>query len=318
MTPKPPQPSQPVHSRHIVIIGATGLVGSELFRIIDHDKYRITVVGRSAGRLRSAFPDASGHLDWAAFEESDAAPFDAIINLAGSSVSDRKWDDAYKRVMIDSRIKATQMCVRKCAEKPALHLINASAVSAYGFYKNEGPRFSENDRDNRSGSAFLQDLIDEWEATALKAEAIGSNVTLLRTGVVFDLDDGAFPALMKPFRMFIGGKIGTGHQMLSWISTRDAARAIAFLLDHDDLTGPVNLTSPGAVSNRVLAREIGRALGKPSFFPTPAFVIRAGMGQMGDELIVKGQHVFPEKLLDAGFSFAHPTIEAYFSDVFGT
>ncbi len=318
MTPKPPQPNQKAHSRYIVIVGATGMLGSELFRILDHDTYRITVVGRSTERLKTAFPDASGHLNWAEFEESDAGSFDAIINLAGSSVSDRKWDDAYKKVMTESRIKATQMCVRKCTAKPALHLINASAVSAYGFYNDKGPRFTENDRDKRSGSAFLQDLIDEWEATALKAEAIGSNVTLLRTGVVFDLEDGALPALMKPFRMFVGGKIGTGHQMLSWISTRDAARAIAFLLNHGDLTGPVNLTSPGAVSNRVLAKKIGRALGKPSFLPTPAFAIRASMGQMGDELIVKGQHVFPEKLLNAGFSFAHPTIEAYFSDVFGT
>ncbi len=139
---------------------------------------------------------------------------------------------------------------------------------------------------------------------------------MVRTGVVFDPEEGAFPALMKPFQWFIGGKIGTGRQMLSWISTEDVARAVVFLLDHREVTGPVNLTSPGALSNHMFAKALGRALGKPSFFPTPAFIIRASMGQMGDELIVKGQHVNPKKLIEAGFHFKHPTIESYLTEIF--
>lgn len=301
----------------VVIVGATGLVGSTLMRILDPATHRLTVVGRSVEKLRSQRPEADKHLTWEAFSRSDPRHYDAIINLAGSNVSDRKWDEAYKRVMIDSRIAATRMCVMKCAENPAIHLINASAVSAYGFYTEQGPRFTEADRDKRNGPAFLQDLIDMWEEAALEAKMVGSTVALLRTGVVFDLEDGAFPALVKPFRMFVGGRIGTGRQMVSWISTEDAARAIAFLLHHRDVTGPVNLTSPGAVSNCELAKALGRALGKPSLVPTPAWVIRAAMGQMGDELIVKGQHVYPKTLLDAGFSFSHPTLESYLSEMFG-
>lgn len=307
---------QAKQATRLVIVGATGLVGSELLRLLDPDAYRVTVVGRSVDRLKSAFPDVAGHLDWTAFKESDARKYDAIVNLAGSNVSGRRWDEAYKHTMLDSRISATQMCVEKCAGRPGIHLINASAVSAYGFYTEAGPRFTEDDRDQRSGSAFLQDMIDQWETIALEAEMFGSTVVLLRTGVVFDLEEGALPALIKPFRMYIGGPIGTGRQMMSWISTRDAARAIAFLLDHRDITGPVNLTAPGAVSNRQFARALGKALGRPSFLPTPAFGIRAAMGQMGDELIVKGQHVYPAKLLDAGFTFVHPELEAYFFDVF--
>lgn len=299
----------------LVIVGATGLVGSELMRILDPDAYKVTVVGRSVEKLKSAFPYAAGHLSWKDFEESDLEKCDAIVNLAGSNVSEQRWNKAYKRIMVESRIGATRMCVKKCSEGKAVHLINASAVSAYGFYTEAGPRFTEHDRDKRSGSAFLQDMIDEWEATALEAQRFGSAVTLLRTGVVFDLQDGALPALMKPFRMYVGGPIGTGRQVVSWISTRDAARAIAFLLERRDVIGPVNLTSPGAVSNRDLAKALGIALARPSVFPTPAFGIRATMGQMGDELIVKGQHVYPAKLLKAGFAFDHPTLEAYFSDV---
>lgn len=312
-TPELAQSSSP---NRLAIIGATGLVGSELMALQDFNTHPVTVVGRSSNKLKSAFPNAAQHLTWEEFEQSDAGEFDAVVNLAGSNVSDRRWDDAYKKVMIDSRIRATQMCVEKCAENPAIHLINASAVSAYGFYTEQGPRFTENDRDKRSGPAFLQDLIDQWEDAALKAEDYGSKVALLRTGIVFDLEDGAFPSLMKPFRMFMGGKIGTGRQMLSWISTKDAARAIAFLLDNRAITGPFNLTSPGVVSNRAMANLLGKALGKPSLVPTPAFVIRAAMGQMGDELIVKGQHVYPEKLVNAGFKFAHSTLEEYFSEVF--
>lgn len=300
----------------LVIVGATGLVGSRLYRLLDPARFSITVVGRAADKLKRAFPDAAAHLSWDDFRQCSADMIDAIVNLAGSNVSDHRWDEAYKQVMISSRIEATQMCVRKCAANSAIHLINASAVSAYGFYTEKGLRFTETDRDRRNGPAFLQDLIDQWEAAALKAETLGNPVTLLRTGVVFDVEDGALPALIKPFRMFFGGPIGTGRQMLSWISTDDAARAIAFLLDHRDITGPVNLTAPGAVSNRSFAKALGKAMHRPSLVTTPAFAIRAMMGQMGDELIIKGQHVFPEKLLSAGFEFDHPTLERFLADAF--
>lgn len=301
----------------IAIIGATGLVGTELYRILDREKFRVVVVGRSSKKLKDHFPTAMAHMTWADFEASNAQEYAALVNIAGASVSGTKWTDDYKQIMVDSRIEATRLCVEKCRENQDIHLINASAVSSYGFYEGPSIRFTEHDRDQRTGSAFLQELIDEWEANALQAKAFGNAVTLLRIGVVLDPDEGALPEMMKPFKMFLGGPIGTGQQMMSWISTEDVARIIAFLLETKDLTGPVNCTSPGACSNRQFAKALGHAINRPGYIRTPAFVIRAAMGQMGDELIVKGQHVYPDKLLEAGFTFNHLTIEDYFDKTFG-
>jgi hypothetical protein len=302
--------------KKLAIIGATGLVGTELVRILESKPCTITVVGRSLDKLVQRFPHVSAHMTWADFAKSDAQAYDTIINLAGSGVSEQKWTERYKQTMIDSRLDSTRLSVDMCRQNSRIHLINASAVSAYGFYTDANVRFTEQDRDKRSGTAFLQDLIDRWETAAVAAQSFGNPVTLLRTGVVLDLAEGALPALLKPFQMFIGGPIGTGQQMMSWISTADFARIIAFLIERPDITGPVNCTSPGACSNRDFARAVGRALGRPSAITTPAFIIRAAMGQMGDELVVKGQHVYPAKLLDAGFTFEHPTLAAFFDAVF--
>ncbi|MEQ8747715.1 TIGR01777 family oxidoreductase [Pyruvatibacter sp.] len=298
----------------IAIIGATGLVGRTLYDIVDKSLYEIAVIGRSVKKLRAIFPDAIDHMNWDGFKESEAKNYSAIVNLAGSGVSEQKWTNAYKQEMCDSRIGATEICVDLCARNSDIHLINASAVSAYGFYTEPFIRFTEDNTDARKGIAFLQSLIDVWEETALLAENTGNSVALLRTGVVFDASEGPLPQIMKPFKMFVGGKIGSGRQMMSWISLEDEARAINFLLANRHITGPINCTSPGACTNAEFAKALGKALRKPSFFPTPALIIRATMGQMGDELIVKGQHVFPKKLLDSGFQFKHETINAYLSD----
>jgi uncharacterized protein (TIGR01777 family) len=208
------------------------------------------------------------------------------------------------------------MCVAKCRENPQIHLINASGVSAYGLYTEPYIRFTEQNQDQRKGESFMQDLADRWEAATLEASANGNPVTLLRSGVVFDTSDGALPEMMLPFKLFVGGRIGTGKQMISWISLEDEARIIAFLLERPDITGPVNCTAPGACSNAEFATALGKAMGRPSILPTPAFVLRTVMGQMAEELILNGQNVYPEKLFNAGFQFLHQTIEDFFEEAF--
>ncbi len=303
-------------TKSVAIIGATGLIGSELFRILDKTHFKITVVGRSLEKLQTKFPQADQHMTWQDFENSDAKDYTAIVNLAGASAASQKWTADFKQTLIDSRIGATRLSVAKCRENPQIHLINASAVSAYGLYDEPYIRFTEQNHDQREGSAFLQDLADQWEATALEASSNGNPITLLRTGVVLDVSEGALPEMMKPFKMFVGGKVGTGTQMMSWISIKDIARAIAFLLNRPDITGPVNCVAPGACSNAEFAKALGKAMSRPSFFATPAFVLRAAMGQMAEELILKGQHVYPEALLNAGFQFHHQTVENYFEEAF--
>ncbi|CAJ1963490.1 unnamed protein product [Cylindrotheca closterium] len=184
----------------LVIVGATGLVGTELIRILDKTKYRITIVGRSREKLERTFPHGDGvedYMTWDDFEKADAKNWHVILNLAGASVSGTPWTDAYKQTMIYSRLNATNMCVKKCGSSTQhkIRLINASAVSAYGFYTKPFHRFTEKDRDRRDTSSpptFLQDLIDQWEEAAFKAEAFGSPVTVLRTGVVLDMKEAFF------------------------------------------------------------------------------------------------------------------------------
>lgn len=303
-------------TKSVAIIGATGLIGSELYRILEQSHFRVSVVGRSLEKLKTQFPKADRHMTWQDFENSDARDYAAIVNLAGASASAQKWTDDYKKIMMDSRIESTRLSVKKCRENPQIHLINASAISAYGLYTEPYIRFTEQNQDQRKGDSFLQEISDRWEATALKASANGNPVTLLRSGVVFDDSEGALPEMMKPFKMFVGGKIGTGEQMISWISLEDEARIIAFLLERPDITGPVNCTAPDACSNAEFATALGKAMGKPSFFATPAFVLRAVMGQMAEELVLNGQNVYPQRLLEAGFQFRHQTLRDYFDETF--
>jgi uncharacterized protein (TIGR01777 family) len=301
---------------NLAITGASGLIGSALYRMLDKTHFRITVVGRSVEKLKGKFPQAIAHMTWQDFENSSATDYDAIVNLAGASASGHRWTDDYKQTMLESRITATQQCVAKCRQNSKIHLINASAVSAYGLYDEPYIRFTEQNHDQRASNAFLQELADRWEEAALKAGTDGNPVTLLRTGVVLDRTKGALPEMMKPFKIFVGGKVGSGKQMISWISITDITQIIAFLLQHPDITGPVNCVAPGACSNAAFSKALGKALGRPSIFPTPAFVLRAAMGQMAEELILKGQHVYPEKLLDAGFQFRHQNIEDCFRETF--
>lgn len=300
----------------IMICGATGMVGNRLASLLHENGHQLVVVGRNLDKIRKTFPFEVEALTWKNLPDCDAAGIEAIINLSGAGVSDEKWTDAYKVLMRKSRIETTQQCVDLSKRNPKIRLINASAVSAYGFYDQDHRSFTENDRDKRTGNNFLQQLIDDWETEALKAEATGNPVVLLRLGVVMDRSGKALPAMAQPFSFYMGGPAGTGKQVFSWISIPDVINAIAFLLKHPEITGPVNLVSPGACRQEEFAKALGKALGKPSFMPSPPFLIRMMMGQMGDELMLTGQRVVPEKLQQAGFVFQDTKISDFLQKQF--
>lgn len=301
----------------ICVTGASGLVGTRLVNELERNGQRLVVVGRSPTTLIRRFPAAEACLGW---EDLPAYPMDdvsAIINLAGASVMGAKWTRGYKAEMISSRIDATKVCVELCRSAPHVDLLNASAISAYGFYTNDCYEFSEDDADKRSGRAtFLQTLIDAWEQATEPARDTGVRIVLLRLGVVFTPEEAVLPVMAKSFRSFMGGPIGTGEQVMSWISVEDLISALIFLLNHRDIDGPVNLVSPGACQNAEFARALGRALRRPSFIRTPGFVIKAIMGQMGDELVLHGQRVTPKKLEDAGFTFRHSDVYEYLREAY--
>lgn len=301
----------------VCITGGSGLVGSRLARRLHDDGKDLIIVGRSRERLVAQFPYADRCLDWDGFAKHPMDDVSAIINLAGASVMGKKWTPAYKAQMMSSRIDATTACVELCKSAPHVDLLNASAISAYGFYVTDGAAFSEYDTYRRFGrETFLQKLIDAWENATGPASEAGARVVLLRLGVVFTPDDAVLALFSKLFGAFLGGPAGTGRQVMSWISVEDLVSALAFLLNHRDIAGPVNLVSPGACQNREFARAMGRALGRPSIVRSPSFLIRALMGQMGDELVLHGQRVVPKRLQDAGFAFQYPEISTYLDDVY--
>ncbi|MGF1572765.1 MAG: SDR family NAD(P)-dependent oxidoreductase [Sumerlaeia bacterium] len=199
---------------------------------------------------------------------------------------------------------------------PAGCALHASAMSAYGFYDHEHPPFTEQDRERRTGTNFLQQLIDDWEVAALEAEAAGNAVVLLRIGVVLDRSGGALPSMALPFKFLMGGPVGSGAQVMSWISVGDLVNGIHFLIENPKITGSVNLVSPGACNQRAFAIALGRALGRPNLVPTPSFMIRALMGQMGQELVLTGQRVVPHRLQEAGFTFQDTDIEVFLRTLF--
>lgn len=292
----------------IVICGASGMVGTLLSKRLYENGHNLILVGRDAEKLKQAFPFQAEFLTWDALSKYNADQIGIIINLSGAGVSDEKWTPDYKKIMRDSRLQTTQKCVEICKNNSNIRLINASAVSAYGFYDHDHASFTERDAQKRTGTNFLQELIDDWEASALKAEAFGNSVNLLRTGIVLDRSGGGLPAMAKPYAFFMGGPVGTGEQVMSWISLRDVVSAIEFIIGHPDLTGPVNLTSTGACSQKDFAKALGKALKKLSAVHMPAFIIKSTMGQMGEELVLTGQRVMPSKLLQKGFKFKDPDI----------
>ncbi|KPQ32259.1 MAG: putative nucleoside-diphosphate sugar epimerase [Phormidesmis priestleyi Ana] len=292
------------------------MVGTRLVQRLHEKSCSLVLVGRTPQRLQQKFPFAADCCSWEEFSAYSAEELSVIINMSGANVSDQPWSDAYKQVMTDSRLDTTHICVEACKQNPQIRLINASAVSAYGFYDHDHEAFSEADTDRRTGTCFLQELIDQWEQATEPAVEAGNRVALLRIGVVFDRNEGALPTMATPFPYFLGGKSGTGKQIMSWVSLRDLVAAIEFIFDRPDLNGPINIVSPGVCSNRVFAQSLGKALGRPSFVPAPAFLIKALMGQLGQELVLTGQRVSPSKLLEAGFIFQDQDIEQCLREIY--
>lgn len=287
----------------IVICGGSGLVGTKLAAKLERIGRSYSMVGRSAERLRAEFPSAIRCMSWAEFADGPHKGLRAVVNLAGASVMERRWTPEYKKTMTDSRLRSTSACAEVCSKNPEVRLLSASSVHAYGIYQADHEAFTEDDRKRRSGSCYLQELIDEWEAATKPATEAGCSVTQLRIGVVLAPEGGALKSMLLPFKLLLGGRQGSGKQIMPWISLDDLVSAIHFLLDRPELSGPVNLVAPNPCSNADFARALGRALGRPTILPAPSFAVKALMGQGGYELILSGQRVLPKRLIDAGFSF---------------
>ena len=289
----------------VVITGATGMVGTALERSLRQDGVRVVRLVRSRSEVG---PDARF---WAPsdriLDPAHLADADAVVHLAGMNIGDKRWTDDVKRQVKASRVDGTRLLAKTLAGmtqgRPAT-LISASAVGYYGDTGDRGV-------DERAplGSGFLADVCQAWEAELEPAREAGVRVAVARLGVVLDKQGGVLAKMLIPFKLGVGGAIGSGKQGLPWVSLHDVVRALRFLLVHPELRGPFNVVGPETLDNAGFTRTLGAYLRRPTILPLPGFMARAGLGgEMANELLLHGQRVRPAALEAAGFTFEDPDL----------
>jgi uncharacterized protein (TIGR01777 family) len=227
---------------------------------------------------------------------------DAVVNLAGASIAGGRWSAKRKDVLRSSRVDTTRALVAaltKMNARPKV-LVSASAIGYYGDRADE-----ELTEESASGSDFLAGLCREWEAEALKAEALGIRVVLARIGIVLAREGGALPKMILPFRMFMGGKIGSGKQWMSWISMEDLVGVLRYAIENRAIRGVLNVVAPKPKRNAEFTKMLAQAMHRPALFPAPAFALRLALGEMADALLLSSQHVIPSRLRQLGYKFLH-------------
>jgi hypothetical protein len=232
---------------------------------------------------------------------------DAVVNLAGASIADGRWSAERKAKLSSSRIDTTRALVAALAKMNARPRVLVSA-SATGVYGNRGDELLT--EDSLPGNEFLSNLAKDWEAEALKAEAIGVRVVLARFGVILARDGGALPKIVLPFRFFAGGKIGSGKQWMSWISLDAVIEILRFALENGNVRGPINVISPQPVQNAEFTKTLASILHRPALFPAPPFALRLALGEMADALLLSSQRVLPKKLESLGYRFLHADLKS--------
>ena len=297
----------------IAITGATGFVGQTLIpmlRKLGHEP--IGLIRTKPGR---EIPDGSRGYDPLDVSSVTAAlqGIDGVVNLAGENIIGRRWNDQVKADLRSSRIDTTRTLVAAMAElsKPPQVLVSASAIGIYGPREGGEPCLESNPGIDES---FLATLCRDWEAAARRAEEDGVRVVRLRIGMVLG-EEGGLKKMELPFKLGLGGRVGSGEQVVSWIHVEDLCALIVFCLNHDDVHGAVNATAPQPVTNKELTKAFAAQLGRPAFLPVPAFALKALFGEAAVVLLT-GQTVLPTAALEAGFSFTHSTVASALAAIY--
>jgi len=287
----------------VAVSGASGLIGGRLCAALAADGHTIVRLVRraAAGADEFAWDPASGRLDPAGLEG-----IDALVHLSGESIASGRWSPARKAEILRSRTSSTRLvaaALAKLRSRPAL--VSASAI---GYYGDRGGEWL--DETSRPGRGFLAEVCVEWERACDAARDAGLRVVNPRIGVVLDPAGGALPAMLVPFRLGLGGKLGSGAQYVSWISLDDLVAAFRHCIVSTTLSGPVNLVAPAPVTNAELTHALARVLGRPAFMRVPASVLRLALGQAADELLLGGARISCGKLERSGFAFRDRELEA--------
>jgi len=284
----------------LLVSGSSGLIGTALVPALTASGYHITHLVRSG-------LSSEGRVVWDPAKPvapESVSGFDAVVHLAGESIVGR-WTEEKKRRIVESRVLGTRHLAESLAKtSPAPRvLVCASAIGYYGDRGNE--ILGE---ESTPGSGFLPEVCKEWESATQPAADAGIRTAQTRFGVVLSRDGGALAKMLTPFRLGIGGKVGSGRQWMSWIDLQDVVGAILHILNTDSLRGPVNVVGPNPVTNAEVTRTLASVLSRLAVFPMPAFAARLVFGQMADELLLASQRVEPAKLVACGFVFLHPDL----------
>jgi len=284
----------------IIVSGASGLVGTALGREIG-DRHHLVPLRRHASGDGIPWDPAQDRLEPGALSGADA-----VVHLAGAGIADRRWSESVKRTILQSRVDGTGLLARgmAAAETPPPVLVCASAI---GYYGDRGDAVL--DEDAAAGTGFLPEVCVAWEAAADPARAAGIRVVHLRIGVVLSGAGGALARMLLPFKLGVGGVIGSGTQYMSWVSLDDLVRMFEHAIVTPELTGPVNAVAPTPVTNREFTRTLGRVLRRPTALPLPRFAARIALGEMADELLLASTRVVPRRLEASGFTFTHAALE---------
>jgi uncharacterized protein len=314
---------------HVAVTGATGTIGRALAGALKERGDDVTVLSRNAERVRSVLGGSgaggghAGAVEVATWPDPKAGPppldalrsRNAVVHLLGEQIAQR-WSDDAKREIRDSRIVSTRNLVRALGELPEAErprvLISQSGVGFYGFRGDE-----RLDESAPAGDDFLAQLSVEWEAEARRAEELGIRVVLNRTGMVLSESGGALAKMLPFFKAGIGGPVAGGRQYVPWVHLDDEVGAILFELDTEAASGPINLTAPEPATNKELSKALGRALGRPALAPVPALAVKTLYGEMAN-IVITGQRAIPARLMELGYDFEQPDLEAALRDATGS
>jgi uncharacterized protein (TIGR01777 family) len=325
----------------VVIAGSSGLVGTALTDSLTRDGHTVVRLVRAGSgakaengkhggehREHEKFTQKSGvekilNVEWNPNTcDLEGEPFgeerdkiegaDAVVNLAGASIAGESWSAERKAILRSSRIHITRelVCALEKLEDGPKTLVSASAI---GYYGNRGDELLT--EESKPGDDFLARLALEWEAEAVKAEALGLRVARLRFGIILAKHGGALPQIMRPFKFGVGGRIGSGRQWMSWITLEDVVSVIRKALENRAVSGPVNVVAPQPVRNADFAQALGHAMHRPAILPTPAFALEFALGEMAEALLLASQRVAPSRLEQLGHRFSQPELGSALASV---
>jgi len=300
----------------IIVVGATGFIGKALcFRLLE-EKYDVVALSRSKEKGERIFGTDATVVEWdgksSEVWQGYANNAYAVVNLAGENIGSGRWTPKKKQSILQSRLDAGRAIVEaaKAVEKKPRVIIQASAI---GYYGSRGDEVI--DESSSPGDGFLAEVVKKWEQSTQGADSQKIRRIIIRSSLVLGKEGGVFLRLVKPFRFFVGGHLGSGKQWFSWIHLEDEVNAILFLMQKEDLNGVFNLTAPHQLIQKDFFHILGKIMRRPSWFPVPGFVLRLIFGEMAKDTLLSGQRVIPKRLLEAGYRFLYPQAELALKDI---